>query len=122
MHLNVEQRVLQDSTYLVICSKPMVPFWNLVYFSGDWDVHWGVRGFDPRQNGSLFNRDSHGALARGFFLLFQTDFSKVPVREDVGECWACFLWLIHCLSMVCGTKTSICTFCPGIWNAQEFSM
>ena len=20
---------------------------NLVFFIGDWDVHWGVRGFDP---------------------------------------------------------------------------
>ena len=38
-------------------SKPMVPFWGfgappmLVYFTGDWDVHWGYDlGFDPWPN------------------------------------------------------------------------
>ena len=36
--------------------KPMVPFWGrcstiLVYFSGDWDVHWGYDlEFDPWPN------------------------------------------------------------------------
>ena len=39
-------------------SKPMVPFWVgappiLVYFSGDWDVHWYDLGFDPWPDGSF---------------------------------------------------------------------
>ena len=48
-----------------------IPFWLvgappiLVYFSGDWDVHWGVRDFDPWPFEWVFDTLAHISGVRG---------------------------------------------------------